>query len=158
MAQAPNYTKAQLTILVILRWILGFHFLFEGLNKLLSPAWTSAGFLLQANWLFADFFHGLTNTTTLLYVVDLFNIWGQILIGMGLVLGAFSKWAAYAGAFLLLLYYVAIPPFLTSPSFIDKNLIELFTFLVVAIFPTSQIIGVDLFLQSQKRKNYDPTR
>ncbi|MCB0730313.1 MAG: DoxX family membrane protein [Ignavibacteriae bacterium] len=138
-----KYKNIQTTVLIILRLILGYHFLFEGIDKLFSVNWSSAGFLLQTNWLLSDFFHTLANDPTLLRLVDALNIWGQILIGLGLIIGLFSTIAAWSGAFLLFIYYFAIPPFIESFLFIDKNLIELFAFIIIAIFPTSHILGVD---------------
>ena len=128
-----KYKNIQTTVLIILRLILGYHFLFEGIDKLFSVNWSSAGFLLQTNWLLSDFFHTLANDPTLLSLVDALNIWGQILIGLGLIIGLFSTIAAWSGTFLLFIYYFAIPPFIESFLFIDKNLIELFAFIIIAI-------------------------
>lgn len=147
-----KYSKIQTIVLVALRLVVGYHFLFEGMDKLFNPNWTSAGFLLQSNWLFADIFHSLVDSSIILSVVDFMNIWGQILIGLGLILGLFSRWAAYAGALLIFFYYIAIPPFVNSYTFIDKNLLELFAFLVIAIFPTSQIIGIDLLINKFRNR------
>lgn len=152
MEHTIKYSKIQTIVLVILRLVIGYHFLFEGMNKLLNPSWTSSGFLLQSNWLFADIFHLLANNHLILSIVDFTNIWGQILIGLGLILGICSTWAAYAGTLLIFFYYVAIPPFVDSYTFIDKNLFELFAFLILAIFPTSQIIGLDLLINKKRRK------
>ncbi len=152
--ESIKYSKIQTIVLVALRLVVGYHFLFEGMDKLFtpSPGWTSAGFLLQSNWLFADIFHSLVESSIILTVIDFMNIWGQILIGLGLLLGLFSTWAAYAGALLIFFYYIAIPPFVNSYTFIDKNLLELFAFLVLALFPTSQIIGIDLLINKLKKR------
>ena len=149
-----KYSKIQTIVLIALRLLIGYHFLFEGVDKLItpSPGWTSAGFLLQSNWIFADIFHALVESSSVLSVIDFMNIWGQILIGLGLILGFYTKWAAYAGALLLFFYYIAIPPFVNSYTFIDKNLFELFAFLVIAVFPTSQIIGIDLLINKLKKQ------
>ena len=37
------YTNFQTTALVVLRVLIGWHFLYEGLAKLGNPYWTSAG-------------------------------------------------------------------------------------------------------------------
>jgi thiosulfate dehydrogenase [quinone] large subunit len=141
-----KYTKTQTIILVLLRLVIGYHFLYEGIDKLFAAHWTSAGFLTQSNWIFAGFFHALADSQSLIGIIDFMNVWGQILIGLGLILGLFSRWAAIFGAVLIFFYYIAIPPFITSYSFIDKNLFELFLFLIVAVFPTSKIIGIDLLI------------
>ena len=152
--ESTQYSKIQTSVLIVLRLLIGYHFLFEGMDKLLSPSpgWTSAGFLLQSNWIFADIFYAIVDSSTLLSVVDFMNIWGQIFIGLGLILGFYAKWAAYAGALLLFFYYIAIPPFVDGYTFIDKNLFELFAFLVIAVFPTSQIIGLDLLINKWKKQ------
>jgi thiosulfate dehydrogenase [quinone] large subunit len=150
-----KFSKIQTIVLVLLRLVVGYHFLYEGMDKLFDLNWTSAGFLLQSNWLFADIFHSLVESSIILEVVDFMNIWGQILIGIGLILGLFSTWAAYAGALLIFFYYIAIPPFINSYTFIDKNLLELFAFLVLAVFPTSQIIGIDLLINKFKKGIHD---
>ena len=54
-------------------------------------------------------------------MIDFINIGGQILIGFGLIVGLFSRYAAWAGALLLLLYYVALPPTALGNLFIDRN-------------------------------------
>lgn len=140
------YTNTQTLVLTLLRLVLGYHFLYEGLNKVLDPIWTSGGFLIQANWIFIDLFQSIANSSITLQIVDILNIYGQIFIGLGLIIGLFSRIAAYFGAILLLLYYIALPPFMNGQFFIDKNLIELFAFLIVAIFNTSHIIGLDRFI------------
>ena len=152
MKHLIKYSNIQTIVLIVLRLVIGYHFLFEGMDKLLTPGWTSAGFLSYSNWLFADVFHFLSENSLILSTVDFINIWGQILIGLGLILGIFSTWAAYAGASLIFFYYVAIPPFVVGSSFIDKNLLELFCFLILAIFPTSHIIGLDLLINKKKKK------
>jgi thiosulfate dehydrogenase [quinone] large subunit len=47
----------KLIALTLLRVAIGWHFLFEGLSKLFTPAWSSADYLLLSNWIFAGFFH-----------------------------------------------------------------------------------------------------
>lgn len=146
-----NYTKPQLYLLVAFRLILGYHFLYEGIDKLMTTTWSSGGFLIQSNWIFSDIFIAIANSPSLVAISDILNIWGQIFIGFGLILGLFSTTAAVAGAILLLLYYVAIPPFVENLLFIDKNLLELFAFLIIAIFPTSKIFGIDLLISKYRR-------
>ncbi|MBK8946274.1 MAG: DoxX family membrane protein [Ignavibacteriae bacterium] len=145
-----KYSIIQTAVLLILRLVLGYHFLYEGIDKLLNETWTSAPFLLQANWIYTDFFHSLANNQTYLRITDLLNIWGQILIGISLIIGLYSKVAAYFGAFLLFMYYITVPPFLNNQMLIDKNVIEFLCFLVIAIFPTSQIFGIDFLLKKTK--------
>ena len=45
--------------LVLLRIIIGWHFLYEGLTKLLYPGWTSAGYLKGSTGPLAPIFMGV---------------------------------------------------------------------------------------------------
>ncbi|MEE9431879.1 MAG: hypothetical protein V3V16_12600 [Melioribacteraceae bacterium] len=51
---------------------------------------------------------------------------------------------------MILSYYIAIPPFVQSNIFLDKNLLELFAFLVTALFSTSNIIGIDYIIKKYR--------
>ena len=142
-------------ILVALRIIIGWHFLYEGLVKLGNPAWSAAGYLEQSNWILAGFFHWIAASPGVLAVVDFINIWGQILIGLGLFLGLFTRISAFSGAALLGLYYLAIPPFVGSIAsglegnylIVDKNLIEAVTLVVIGLLPTGIVLGLDRMLR-----------
>lgn len=145
-------TGARLTGLVILRVLIGWHFLYEGLAKLINPYWSSAGYLSEAQWIFAGLFKIILSSPAVLSVVDFLNIWGLILIGLGLITGLLARPAAVAGMVLLALYYLANPPFIgytySAPSegnylFVNKNLVELAALWVLAVFPTGRVIGLD---------------
>jgi len=150
-----------MTLLVVLRIGIGWHCLYEGLAKLFEPGWSSANFLLGSRWIFSGFFKSLASDPGLLKVVDLLNTWGLIFIGMGLFLGIFTRTASTAGAFLLLLYYLAYPPFvgleLGVPAegnyiFVNKTLIEIFALIVLAVIPTGKFIGLDRIIKGLKQK------
>ena len=150
MIKKLQYTNTQTAILVLLRLVIGYHFLFEGMDKLFTPHWSAAPFLLQANWLFSDFFIFLANSDIVLIIVNFSNIWGQIFIGIGLILGLFSRTAAIGGAVMLAFYYIAIPPFMGGEIFIDKNLLEFFGLLIIAQFPYSNVIGLDSLIEKYR--------
>ena len=97
------------------RIVVGWHFLYEGVAKLFATNWSSAGFLRQSNWLLSDMFHWMAANQTALKVVDFLNVWGLILIGLGLFSGLFTRIASAAGAILLALYYIASPPSSVRP-------------------------------------------
>ena len=158
----PRYGGFQLTTLVTLRMLIGWHFLYEGLAKITNPYWTSAGYLQESKWLFSDFFISLAASPGTLTVVDLLNQWGMLLIGLSFLLGVLVRPAAIAGALILLLYYVAAPPLpgLTygipmegSYLIVNKILVEFGAMLVIIAFPTSHRVGLDrLIHQTRKAK------
>jgi uncharacterized membrane protein YphA (DoxX/SURF4 family) len=142
----------QEAFLVLLRMGIGWHLLYEGLVKLLNPAWTSAPFLAESRWLFSGAFHWTAAHPAVLSVVDFLNVWGLVLIGLALMLGAFSRFAAVSGIVLLSLYYVASPPLVGLPTngtaegsylIVNKNLVEILALCVVAIFPARGFFGLE---------------
>ena len=154
-------TTIPLTMLVILRVAIGWHFLYEGIAKLFIPNWSSMSYLVGSRWIFSDFFKWLASNPDLVAIVDFLNIWGLILIGLGLIFGCLTRIASIAGAALLLLYYLAYPPFVGLdfgvPSeghylVVDKILIELFALCVLALIPTGTFLGLDRFITQFRKK------
>jgi uncharacterized membrane protein YphA (DoxX/SURF4 family) len=133
------------------------------LVKLISSDWSSANYLSSARWIFSDLFHWIAANPSVLEAVDFLNIWGLILIGLGLILGLFSRLSAAGGALLLILYYVAHPPFADldfgmpiegSYLLINKNLVEAFALVVLAVFPTGKYLGLDRILVLLRKKKH----
>ena len=150
-----RYTKGQLTALVALRWLIGWHLLYEGVAKLLNPYWTSADYLSQSTWWLSGLFRAMAANPTTLAVVDFLNTWGLILIGLGLVAGFLTRTATASGAVLLLLYYIANPPFVGTPTLlpaegsyviVNKTLIEFVGLVILLVLPTGHLIGLDRLL------------
>ena len=82
----------------ILRILIGWHFLYEGLVKLTEPLWTSSGYLEQSRYILPGLFHSIEENPGALAIVDFINIRGQILIGIALLPRLFTRIAAIAGA------------------------------------------------------------
>ncbi len=76
--------KIKLYALTLLRIVIGWHFLFEGIAKAFTPSWSSADYLLLSNWLFSGFFHWIAGNPAVLGVVDFAVTWGLIIIGLHL--------------------------------------------------------------------------
>jgi uncharacterized membrane protein YphA (DoxX/SURF4 family) len=98
-------------ITTLLRVTIGWHFLYEGLSKLFQADWTATGYLSNAMGPFSGFYHWLGSSPALMNVIDILNIYGLILIGLGLFLGLAIRIASISGILLLTLYYFAYPPF-----------------------------------------------
>jgi len=152
VADSYPYSRFQLVSLVALRMLIGWHFLYEGIAKLLNPYWTSAGYLQAAQGPFSEVFVSLAADPGTLGVVDTLNKWGLVIIGAALVIGFGARMAAFWGAVLLFLYYLANPPLLGletsiptegSYLFVNKVLIEMVALLVLLAFPTSHLVGLD---------------
>ncbi len=153
--QQVKYTNWQVSALVILRILIGWHFLYEGIVKVASPNWSAASFLNTAQGPFADIFKNMASNATTLDFINLCNQWGLVLVGLSLILGFLSRWASVGGMVLLFMYYISNPPLIGldasavaegSYLIVNKNLIELFTLFVLFLFPTGKIIGLDRLL------------
>jgi thiosulfate dehydrogenase [quinone] large subunit len=156
-----RYTKVQLTTLVILRMMIGWHLLYEGIVKLIDPYWSSSGYLTDSAWNWFDY---LTDNPFVLSVVDFINIWGLIIIGFCLIAGLFSRITSIAAILLLSLYYISNPPFIGFASsmpmegnylIINKTLIEIAALFVLTVFPTGKIIGLDLLIDKLSTNGKD---
>jgi uncharacterized membrane protein YphA (DoxX/SURF4 family) len=148
-------------LLTLLRILIGWHFLYEGISKLMSPGWTSKYFLLGSKWIFAGLFHWMASSQTVINVVDFLNIWGLTLIGLSLFIGLFVRWSSIAGAMLLFFYFAAYPPIFGytfgvvaegNYQWVDKNLIELIMLVMLASLPADFLFGADRWLKRWKEE------
>ncbi len=166
-AKSINRTGLEV-ILVLLRTVIGWHFLYEGISKLFTPGWSSFGYLSTSNWILTGLFHEIAANPAVLKIVDLLNIWGLIFIGLALFFGIFTRWASAFGILLLSLYYIAHPPFLAAglgvPAagrylVVNMNVIEMFALLLFVIIPPQSVPGLDrLFslITGQRKKSASP--
>lgn len=149
------YTGRQLFALTALRVLIGWHFLYEGLVKIYTPGWTAKAYLANSAGPLSGVFNKMAQNENALYVVDFLNEWGLVLIGVALFAGILSKAAKVCGIALLLLYYLAYPPFAGTGMnadaegsywLVNKNLIEMVALLVLFYFPSGHLTGIDRFL------------
>jgi thiosulfate dehydrogenase [quinone] large subunit len=147
-----DYSRVQLTALVALRFAIGWHFFYEGVSKLVNPYWTAAGYLESSQGFMSELFMDLASDPGTLAFIDQLNMWGLVLVGLGLMLGGLTRTATVFGIIMLLLYYLATPPWpglvYTIPAegaylIINKTLIELCALLVTLLFSTGHVVGLD---------------
>lgn len=159
MKQENRFSKLQLTFLLLLRFLVGWHLLYEGIAKVLNPQWSSISFLQESRWILSGFARWIISNPTILNLVDFLNTWGLIAIGLGLIMGLLFRTAAVAGSILLLLYYLNSPPLVGLESslpadgsnlIVNKTLIEAFALCVLALFSTSNILGLDVLVYNYK--------
>lgn len=151
-----------------MRLLIGWHFLYEGLVKVLNPKWTSLGYLMDSQGWFASLFQSLAGNPGALSLINFLNEWGLVLIGLSLILGCFTRLGSIGGILLLCLYYFSHPPFIGSEDlfmlpregaylWVDRNLIEIVALALLYVFPTSGIFGLDkyisLFLERKTSKS-----
>jgi thiosulfate dehydrogenase [quinone] large subunit len=153
---ALKLSKVQANTLVLLRILIGWHFLYEGVIKAYNPSWTSRGYLLSASIL-KPFFNWLSGDS-LISTIDTLNIVGLIAVGISLLVGIKVKWGCIGGILLLMLYYLAHPPFPNLPQgpsegsywIVNKNLIEMAALFVIYQFPLTSVFGLEKLFTRNK--------
>ncbi len=152
------YTPRQTWLLAALRMAIGWHFLYEGVVKLWNPGWSAGSYLVDSQGPFAWLFQLMAKSPYVLNVVDFLNVWGLVLVGLGLMMGAFTRLAAIGGIVLLAFYYLSHPALIgvqygmpTEGSYllVNKNLIELLAIAVLYVFPSGHLLGLDRMLVKQ---------
>jgi thiosulfate dehydrogenase (quinone) large subunit len=171
MNSEKPYSSGQQIVLVTLRTLIGWHFLYEGFYKIIPPAWThqgipigrwtSAGYLLAASGPFASLFRWMINSGWTPWIDNFVKI-GLLLIGFSLILGLFTRAGCVGALFLLALFYLTSVPVAGTQQpgnegaylIVNKTLIEAAAVCVLLAFNTGAIAGLDLFLV-KKKKDYE---
>lgn len=156
-----KYTNIQTFILIALRIVIGWYFLYEGIIKITNADWTSLGYLMDSKGFMAGFYTRMAINENVVAVIDFLNKWGLTFIGLGLILGLFTQLALFFGMLLLTFYFLSHPPLAHvtyimpqegSYLWVNKTLVEIFTMAVLLAFPTGHIFGIDRLI-SKKSHN-----
>jgi thiosulfate dehydrogenase [quinone] large subunit len=147
---------ALLGMRIVMGWVL-----FQGgVTKLItyldadpSNNWTAAGYLanaIPAGNPFAGAFAAMAGMP----LVDMLNMWGLTLTGLGLLLGALVRWNAFWGAVMMLFYWAAaleggllagLP--LAHGWVVDDHLVYAALLFGLGAFGAGRIFGVDAYLE-----------
>jgi thiosulfate dehydrogenase [quinone] large subunit len=159
-------SRMQAVSVVLLRTLIGWHFLYEGYYKLALPGWSStgqplahwsaAGYLRAATGPLANVFHSLAASRMVPWV-DIIVPFALVFVGLSLTLGLFTRLGCWGAMALLALFYVTAIPMSGAPApgqegtylLVSKNLIELVAVIVVLTFHTGRIAGLDLLFTSR---------
>ena len=139
--------------IVALRFLMGWIFLQAGLDKLATEGWTATGYLANAvspENPFHGFFTGMAGSG----FVDALNLWGQILIGIALILGLFTRWTAFWGALMMILYWMVslqggLGDFLPLEHgyVVDDHLVYAVLLFGLGAFGAGRIFGLDAIIE-----------
>jgi len=148
-------------IFTIIRIAIGWHFLYEGISKIIAGTWSSAPYLAGSKWIFAPLFNAMAESSSMIALIDFINIWGMILVGAGLMLGLLVRWAGAAGAVMLMFYFVAYPPLPGymfgvpvegSYLWVNRNLIEFFILATFVFLSPGSQFGLDRLINRWKEE------
>jgi thiosulfate dehydrogenase [quinone] large subunit len=154
-------TGFQQFCLVTLRTVIGWHFAYEGLYKLMLPgwsrtgqlvaAWSAEGYLRGATGPLAPVFHRMAESAGTMHAVDPIVPLGLLFVGLSLMLGVLTQIGCVGAMTFLAMFYLSQPPFAGMPQtgaegtylLVSKNLIELVAVMTVMAFRTGAIAGLD---------------
>ena len=71
--------------------------------------------------------------------------WGQLLIGLGLIVGCFTRLAAANGALLMSFFYFGNAGW--ENGFVNGDLLGLLLFLTLIVFAAGRVWGIDAYLE-----------
>lgn len=131
--------------IVFLRLLVGWWFLHEGLNKYANPDPFRAGwFLEKTGTIVSPIFNAFAGGTTEV-AVNLLIPLGEILIGLGLILGAMTRTASFFGAFMMFFFYFGSEQW--RRGFVNGQLMGLILFVTIIVFGAGRIWGIDAYIE-----------
>lgn len=93
--------------------------------------------------------------TSMVKWTDTLISWGLTIIGACLLLGVFSRTAAFFGGLFLLSVYLVVPalPWINLPTpgtyrYVNETIIEMLALFVLASIPTGRWLGLDAFIHA----------
>jgi thiosulfate dehydrogenase [quinone] large subunit len=133
-----------------LRLMIGYAFLYSGFTKIVAAEPFSAGGYLSnvaatnGNPL-AGLFAWMGSTPWFVEFANVAVPWGELLIGLGLIVGVLVRLAAFFGALMMLLFYFG--NWEMAHGFINGDFAYMLVFLAVAAFGAGRILGLDALIE-----------
>ena len=133
---------------LILRLVLGAAFLEAGLDKLIN-GFSAVGYLQHGTGPFAGWFASLASN---IGIINGLAIWGEILIGIALILGVLVRFSSFAAALMMLLYYLPyLPP---STGWITQHIIYIFAFVILMLSGSGYFFGLDMLAKQLEQRRH----
>ncbi|MFC7046600.1 DoxX family membrane protein [Halobacteriaceae archaeon GCM10025711] len=131
--------------MLILRLLTGWWMLHAGLTKVMEGGFDATGYLMFASqgtilapievW-FAQNAPAFVN-----FMIP----WGELLIGLGLLLGAFVRLAAFFGAFLMMFFYFTNADW--AHGMFSGDMMGMMLIITLAVFGAGRVWGLDQYLE-----------
>ena len=148
-------SRSALIAITVLRVMVGWHFLYEGLSKITSSSWSAAGYMRASRGPFSALFKWIASNPQMLDNANLITMYGLTIVGALLILGLFTRLASVGGMAFILLFYLCNPPFVgyfyTIPTegsylIVNKNLVEVCALAVILLTRSGLFAGLDRIL------------
>lgn len=131
---------------VLLRFTMGWIFVYSGFDKLIN-GFSAGGFLVNATkGPLTGMFQSLGENQLALDVINPLVVWGEILIGLALVFGVTTRFAAFWGATMMFLFYIAQFPPEHNP-FMEYYLIYILVLGMLGALGAGRIFGLDAVIE-----------
>ncbi|WP_435075098.1 DoxX family protein [Halorubrum sp. HHNYT27] len=135
--------------ILALRLMIGLAFFQSGLSKVLGGEFSAAGYLQNAPAAngspAAGLFAAMAESSLFLEFVNVAVPWGELLIGLGVIVGLLTRLAAFWGAFMMLLFYLG--NWDIGHGYINGDFAYMLVFLSVAAFGAGRILGLDAYVE-----------
>lgn len=158
LAQLLFSDKRMAILWTVVRIFVGYQWLTSGFGKLTNPAWTQTGEALQGFFLravtipetgkppvafdwYRDFLQGMLDSGAYTWFAKLV-VAGEILVGIGLIIGAFVGIAAFFGAFMNW-------NFIMAGTASSNGLLLVLSVLLILAWKVAGYYGLDYFLLSR---------
>ena len=132
--------------LAFLRVLLGTMFLHAGLDKILADQPFDAGW-----WLTGPASESILAPVTVWFgqtapwFVNLMIPAGEVLIGLGLIVGGLTRLASFFGAALMFFFYFGNANW--DHGFVNGDLLTLVLFITIIVFGAGRVWGLDAYLE-----------
>jgi thiosulfate dehydrogenase [quinone] large subunit len=168
----PALSSLQQVSLVLLRTLIGWHFLYEGYYKFSLPAWSadgqpigafsSVGFIKAATGPLGRLARAVIDAG-LGPTLDKLIVFGLLAVGLSLILGFITRAGCVGAIALLAMFYFTAIPTTGLPQdhaegtylLVNKTLIEGLAVLALYAFDTDRIAGLDRLWHDRQRATLD---
>ncbi|MFB6153679.1 MAG: DoxX family protein [Halodesulfurarchaeum sp.] len=132
-----------------LRLTMGVAFLWTGIEKVLSGSFSAAGYLQYATVEngspLADLFVWMATTEPVLAAINIAIPFGEVAIGLGLIVGFLTRLAAFFGAMMMFFFWMG--NWAIAHGVINSDFAYMLVFLSVAAFGAGRILGLDAVVE-----------
>lgn len=134
-----------------LRLVIGFAFFYSGAEKVLG-GFDAQGYLINAAGQNGNPLEGMFlwmgQTQWFVEVANITVPWGEVAIGLGIMVGFLTRLAAFFGALMMLLFYFGNWDMAHGP--INADFMYMLVFLSVAAFGAGRILGLDDYVEQYR--------
>ncbi|KAB1197016.1 MULTISPECIES: DoxX family protein [Haloferax] len=138
-------------VLLLTRIITGYWFLHAGWGKLTAAEpFNAAGYLVNATG--GSPIHGFLvwvgQTPWMLEITNFMIPAGEFLIGLGILVGALTRLAAFFGGFLMVFFYLGNADW--GHGFVNADLFGFMMFVIVGTLAAGRIYGLDTIIEKME--------